>query len=398
MPFQKTDFTPPSDAALLSMEVAPGLTAAGRTFTSDVDDRPQPMEHQRSIGYFGWFDTLRAILALAVFVSHAGILPEDHPIADLGSHAVRVFFALSGFLVGGILLNKAQQRETFWAGVPRFYFNRCVRIWVPYYLLIAVYLALVTARGFWSEELVQRLVPALAYTHNWANYFGGLSEALAPINHMWSLAVEEQFYLLCPLLVGVISDRRLVIALMIGITALLPLYFNVHYYSCIALGVAAAAAHQMMPANEWRWLQQFGLYLGIPAFFVMMFFEQENGSMLIAITATLVVIGCSSERPGTKLTYLLGAMSYSFYLFHWLGLYLANPVGKLLPDAIALPVSLSLALAVSVCISYASVKMIEQPLLQKRDSIALRFPWLINTSMVVAGGTTLFGLWWAGAL
>lgn len=74
--------------------------------------------------YFPLFDWLRIALAFVVLLSHDGLL-KLWPQA--GNFAVQVFFALSGWLIGGILL-KLDKNE-----LPKFYFNRAIRIWIPYF-------------------------------------------------------------------------------------------------------------------------------------------------------------------------------------------------------------------------------------------------------------------------
>ena len=341
--------------------------------------------------YYGLFDPLRAVLALAVFLSHADILPDF--IAGAGGFAVRVFFALSGFLVGGILLQSAQN-SGFWRDTPRFYFNRCVRIWIPYYLMIGAYVVLMLLRGFWSDELGLRLIPMLTYTHNWANDVLGLSESVTPINHAWSLAVEEQFYLLCPLIIGVVRSRRLVIAAMLALALVLPLAFEIDYYSAICLGVAAAAAHQTMSRTTWFYLQRICLALSLPAFLIVMNTELQTDPIAVAGCSVLIVIGFSANVPKTPLMYLLGAMSYSFYLFHWLGLYIATPIAKRFGESHYLSVKAVVALVIAVAISYASVKLVEWPLIQRRGLIARRYPALVPISATVALSLTILGGLW----
>ena len=78
--------------------------------------------------YYPLFDYVRAAAAIGVFISHSdryGLFPTD-----IGHASVQIFFALSGFLIGGILLRSKRE------DIPRFYFNRSTRIWIPYALAI----------------------------------------------------------------------------------------------------------------------------------------------------------------------------------------------------------------------------------------------------------------------
>lgn len=344
-----------------------------------------------TIEYFGLFDPLRAFLAFAVFVSHSELIPS--PIENLGGTAVRVFFALSGFLVGGILLESAQ-RDNYWRGIPRFYFNRCIRIWIPYYCLIASYIALMLLRGFWSDELETRLIPLLTYTHNWANEIMGFSEVVRPIDHSWSLAVEEQFYLLCPLIIGLVRNRVVSIFAMGGLILASSFLLEENYFSAICLGVAAAAVHQIVSPVAWNWIRWTSLIIGPPLMTLLLTGGIPRIELLVAIASVMIVVGLSKNKTKSPGFYLLGGMSYSFYLFHWIGLYIATPIARLFMESHFLYVRAIIAFFIAVSISYASVKFLEWPLIARRNNIAARHPWLVNGSAIFAVLLTTFGFVW----
>jgi peptidoglycan/LPS O-acetylase OafA/YrhL len=149
-------------------------------------------------------DGLRAIsIGLVLFAHLAGTdgFPVPYAIGNyfhVGSLGVRVFFVISGFLITGLLL-----REFDAAGRPsllRFYFRRTLRIFPPYYLFLFVVLAAGTA------GLLQLhpgdAVRAFTYTSNYH------PERSWYVGHTWSLAVEEQFYLLWPALLLLFGRRR----------------------------------------------------------------------------------------------------------------------------------------------------------------------------------------------
>ena len=344
--------------------------------------------------YYGYFDLMRAVLAVAVFISHANILPE--PLDSIGGYAVRVFFALSGFLVGGILLDM-RQKSHFWSALPKFYFNRCLRIWVPYYLLIMSYVALILLRDQWSSDLELRLIPLLTYTHNWANDAFGLSSSVAPINHSWSLAVEEQFYLLCPLLVGAFFNRALMAILMLVLAIALPFTLGVSYFSAICLGVFAAVMQRELAPSVWGFIQKVSLFVGMPAFLILLVSGFSSQSVLVALAGALMVVGVSVARAKSNFIFLLGAMSYSFYLFHWIGLYIANPISKKLPEVISSEAGLVIAFGIAVLISYLSVRFVEWPLIKRRDAFASQYPVLVVIATVAAFLLTLTGLLYIAA-
>ena len=159
-------------------------------------------------------DALRGLAILMVLVHHAvQVVPLPWPrlqaAATCGWAGVDLFFALSGFLITGILLDARDDRQYF----RNFYMRRVLRIFPLYYGVLAVSLVLVLAVPHvqWRRHL--RLEPWLwLYGTNfkiameeWYPFrFGRVR-----LDHFWTLAVEEHFYLIWPLVVRACSRRRL---------------------------------------------------------------------------------------------------------------------------------------------------------------------------------------------
>ncbi len=160
-------------------------------------------------------DGVRGIAILVVMLNHfllRPLIPDTHfwKIIDSGWLGVDLFFVLSGFLITGILLD-TKHRERYWA---TFFKRRALRIFPLYYFAVAlVWLEVVfiengaeRLHGYDSMWWFVLFLPniALALKGDWlyhSNYLG--------INHLWSVAVEEQFYLIWPLIVKILPPRVL---------------------------------------------------------------------------------------------------------------------------------------------------------------------------------------------
>ncbi len=148
-------------------------------------------------------DTLRAFAVTAVLIRH--FWPELQPGLDLGARGVHLFFVLSGFLITGILLRSRALVEDSGRGtglaIRRFYIRRFLRIFPIYYLVLAVTWAL----GF--PDVRSGIVWHLAYG---SNILFAIENQWPPTTaHLWSLSVEEQFYLIWPLLMLLVPRRHL---------------------------------------------------------------------------------------------------------------------------------------------------------------------------------------------
>lgn len=183
--------------------------------------------------YYPYFDFLRIILAAIVMLYHDDVLTWHHS----GSLAVEIFFALSGWLIGGMLLKMTPDK------LPAFYFNRSLRIWIPYYFALSLLLGASILKDKIGKKWIEFVVYKISFVYN---IFGTSqladSKNLMPLNgtgnHFWSVNTEEQFYLLVPLLLVISSPkigRNIFTWIVISVSALI---FQI--YASIVFGVLAA--------------------------------------------------------------------------------------------------------------------------------------------------------------
>lgn len=157
---------------------------------------PRPVD--KKADYFPGLDGLRALAVVLVVAYHLGV-----PFASGGLLGVGVFFTLSGFLITSLLLRRHEKHGDL--DLKNFWIRRFRRLLPAVVLvLIAVLAAGAVVRpeklGAWSEQALA----ALLYVANWHTILSGRSyfeqqEGAGPLDHLWSLAVEEQFYLVWPL-------------------------------------------------------------------------------------------------------------------------------------------------------------------------------------------------------
>jgi peptidoglycan/LPS O-acetylase OafA/YrhL len=141
-------------------------------------------------------DGLRAVAVFTVVASHSNL-----PLRIPGDLGVSAFFVLSGFLITRLLVR--ERERTGEVSIRRFYLRRTMRIFPAYYAFLLLSYALDARAGqLWSNTL---LANALTYTVNYFNAFN--HHPSTSVAHAWSLAVEEQFYLLWPLTFVILATR-----------------------------------------------------------------------------------------------------------------------------------------------------------------------------------------------
>src|SRR6478672_2787121 len=359
--------------------------------------------------YLPGIDALRAIAVLAVFLYHAGV--GWMPGGFLG---VDVFFVISGYLITSLLL--AEHRRGGHIRLGRFWARRARRLLPAVGVLIAV--TMVVAAIVEPDRLTELrgdAISSLAYVANWHFVFGHQSyfdqfQRPSLFRHLWSLSVEEQFYLFWPLVFAggmtLFGRRRLIVGVLAGALASVALawaLFDPHdasraYYGTdthavgLLLGVALAlvwSPRDLRRDNPTRWFGPLLDAAGTLALcYLVLSFAQvhdydlalfHGGYLWLALfTAALVAAlahpaarlgGLLAQRP----LVWLGLRSYSFYLWHWPVLALTRPgIDVSMPRGILIPLQLVAVLA----LSELSYRFVEIPFRGKRKLFSLPDGWL----------------------
>lgn len=271
----------------------------------------------RKIDSYPAFDWLRILLASIVALSHEGV-PSIGPVD--GNLAVLVFLALSGWLIGGILLRTSTEE------LPRFFFNRATRIWIPYAFTVVVIYGLAALRDGVDLHWFKYLFYDVTFTHvTFTEFPRALSEL--PLggtgNHFWSISVEEQFYLAAPLLMLLLPFGK---KLWTWVVVSLVLMTMGSIFSPIALGVLAALIARDFPgwneALEVRLLIWTGVVVTLSLCFL------SNTVPMRSLFSILLVQGLAFPGKRGRIGTFFGAISYPFYLNHWMGMFVVNFVQK----------------------------------------------------------------------
>lgn len=270
--------------------------------------------------YYPAFDYLRIFLALAVAAGHAGV----HGWDQSGNFAVQVFFAMSGWLIGSILLNSSAK------DLPRFYFNRVARIWVPYFLTILLLMIV----SLMKEPVTRKWIEIFFYDLTFTYDFFGPPQLAAFVtqmpldgtgNHLWSICAEEQFYLISPLLLVLLGrafGRSIWLWAAIAIGVLASPFSLL--FGAISLGVLAAISRQYW--GDWQTvrLARVILLLLAIASFALTAGNWGPYEILAPWAAIFIVLVCAQYGKARPVGLWLGGISYPLYLNHWIGIFLAN--------------------------------------------------------------------------
>ena len=165
-------------------------------------------------------DGLRALAVMAVMFRH--YVPASLNVVDLGRFGVLLFFVLSGFLISGILLD-ARERLDRTGGSPRsvalrFYARRFLRIFPIYYATVLVLYAMSHTDRFTGWDALDAVREQIGWflTYTWNLRYGITQENGGVLGHVWSLCVEEQFYLIWPWILLFAPRRTILPALLFG--------------------------------------------------------------------------------------------------------------------------------------------------------------------------------------
>ncbi|MDJ1112935.1 acyltransferase family protein [Microbacterium dauci] len=365
--------------------------------------------------YLPHVDGLRAFAVLPVVLFHLGA--QWIPGGFVG---VDTFFVISGYLITGILWREMDtepgdpRRFSIWV----FYQRRALRI-LP--ALVVVFAAVVVMSAFVQSPAAQaalgsQVLAATLFVSNfyfWQNedYFAA-DPSSQPLLHTWSLAVEEQFYLLFPLLLFLVARwmRRHVLAVLAAIIALSLAA------SIVVTAHEPGTAFYLLPTRAWElgagallavwqlrrgrtssspWIAAVGLVLVVGSVFLIDKSMPFPGAVAIApvLGAVLLIGWARGTWVGRVLEFrpfiYIGTISYSLYLWHWpVIVFWRTMTGNAID-----PLEMVGLFAASFLLAAASTAWIERPFRTRRirDLSARRV--LIPATAVIVVCATVGGLW-----
>ena len=364
-------------------------------------------------------DGLRAVAVLAVVLNHLSA-----PLLPGGYVGVDVFFVISGYLITGIISREMAQGQFTFA---RFSERRARRIFPALFAMLAVtllasYLLLLPSD---MKSTLKGTLGTLFFASNlvfWremaAGYFAATDLGLNPLLHTWSLAVEEQFYLLFPvLLLLCYRNARQRIVPVLLLCALLSLsaaallvksksvaVFFLSPFRAWELLVGALLTFNALPLLGSRMAREMAAGMGLLAILWACFIYDRGTTFpgLAALppvlgTAAVIHAGASGSSLATKLLQtrtmvFVGLISYSLYLWHWPLIVLVRYAAGMAPITPYLP---ALFLA-SMLLAWLSYRFIEQPFRHK--ALVSQRLVLVSTAALTATMTltACTGLWKEG--
>jgi peptidoglycan/LPS O-acetylase OafA/YrhL len=349
---------------------------------------------QRLVG----IDVLRAAAIAGVLANHlrealfwsppqSAVAHAAWKLAGVGNYGVVLFFAISGFVIAGTIIRRdgtlAQMR------IGAFYRRRVARIGpaLAFSLAIGALALLIASRTppanlaiiFGNAAFTPVFWLSIAtFTFNYLRFHAVLFSGQDWGAHwgvLWSLSVEEQFYLLFPLLARRVAatPARLFAALALCVVAgvgsrwmlarstapgVWPM-LTPHYLDILGLGVAAAALPRVAIARQWAMR---GASLGLAVMILAPVPQSRIASpILVALGAVLVMLSCQNGAVFTGLIWRplarIGRVSYGMYLFHYLVLWPLIPV---LHGMAFLP-ALAVFVAAVTLAAEVSFRIVEQP-------------------------------------
>ncbi|HEY4109408.1 acyltransferase [Puia sp.] len=373
---------------------------------------------------FAGLDHLRALAIIIVFVYHYNMF--GHPpglyeyLGSWGWTGVDLFFVLSGYLIGGQLFAKLSRNQPIHYG--EFYFKRSLRILPAYFAVLLIYFTVPT---FTERSTLPPFWRFLTFTQN----FGLDLSQHGAFSHAWSLCIEEQFYLLLPLLIIIFGSRKntiwiLPILFLAGLLvrsfiwySILPGepsfgrgYYRLIYYPTwsrldgLLAGVALSALYYFKPAS-WQkltrhgnrlllialllvagaWLlahddhqyEMQGAIFGYPAISIA-----YGALVLAALSPTSVLYRSGRTESGprhyvSRLTRWIATLSYAIYLTHKQLIHLTHEVIRPLGIEDDTYFSFFICTGVAILGGWLLHIIIEKPFLRLRDRLLKRSPQAI---------------------
>jgi peptidoglycan/LPS O-acetylase OafA/YrhL len=314
-------------------------------------------------------DGLRAMAVIFVIFFHV-----NRPLFRDGKIGVDIFFVLSGYLITSILLNELRRSDGI--SLTNFYARRALRL-LPALGVLAIFQLI---RSMFSDnggEIREATLIGVAYLENWnAVYKFGPADLMG---HTWSLATEEQFYFIWPLILPLLVKNRPLVWLSAGFSAMMIARFvfwkegySVAALSCSPflrpLGLLVGCTLAFLPIQNWR-LPDVALSVLLLPLLAIVFCADRGASTLVTSLATAGLIiylqgtrATNSTFAASQLRYI-GRISYGLYLYH-LPIFMLTEKWKTHVPAPLYEASLIALIFATAALSY---EFIEKPVLSFKD-------------------------------
>jgi peptidoglycan/LPS O-acetylase OafA/YrhL len=339
-------------------------------------------------------DGLRAVAVLLVVIFH--VFPRRIPSGFIG---VDIFFVISGFLISSIVFSNLEGGSFSIAG---FYNRRIRRIFPALLIVMGCSLAFGWITFFADEytQLAKHVAGGAAFVSNFllyheSGYFDNTSET-KPMLHLWSLAIEEQFYIFWPLLLAFVWKRKwsfLRITAVIGVLSfaanifliqknpVAAFYWPISRFWELMVGglLAYTALHKPVLIRRYKNLQSTVGFILLLAGAVLINNEKAFPGWwaLLPTLASFFIISAGPEGwfnkhvLSTRIFVWFGLISYPLYLWHWLLLSFIRVIEGSLAEGRIIRV---IAVVVAIVLSWLTCRFVEKPIRRKgsyRAALAL---------------------------
>ena len=346
---------------------------------------------------------LRALAALLVTIFHAKLLPG-------GFIGVDIFYVISGYLITGLILREIE--NTGKLDLQSFYQRRIKRL-LPtsvFVLFVTAIVGMFVLPAITRDALGRDLFAAATYISNylfawWENDYQNLDATPSPFIHYWSLAVEEQFYVVWPIFILLLSryGKRAVFR---GIAAVTFLSLLLSIYQT---QTSPIWAFYSLPTRAWElgfgalllfvpdtfWKNRFIPWFGVIGIALASFrFDEKTAfpgiNALLPVVSTAILIGSIAIWPralndlsNNRIAQWLGAISYPLYLWHWPALVLPS-------SALGRPLRIReriFCIILTIILAHFTSKYIEQPIRHKKIAGKKIYQFFAATTVIslVAG-------------
>ncbi len=318
--------------------------------------------------HFPGLNGLRFIAALSVIIGHVELIKSDYGIYNFeksipffsntsGHLGVILFFVLSGFLITYLLL--AEKGKYKKISIKKFYIRRILRIWPLYFLILLVIFLLFSllSKGansyafFNSKNIILSIILYVFFLPNLASQFG----MWIPLgSHLWSIGVEEQFYLIWPVMVNYVRKRILLVLVLIFVgVSLFPhlidfvtnhisfnpgiflflkqlsKFFIIAKFNSMAMGGIMAWLYYSKKKSILKILQhhvvEAGVFILAFLLWILGYMPKYFGDEMYTILFSIIILNMATS-PRTlislenRLFDYLGKISYGLYVYHWISI------------------------------------------------------------------------------